>query len=52
MITFETKYLRYSIDEAGNNVEFTDKSTSNMAQIMKDMGLLDGTYQGKGAEFA
>jgi len=27
MITFETKYLRYSIDEAGNNVEFTDKST-------------------------
>jgi len=27
MITFETKYLRYSIDEAANNVEFTDKST-------------------------
>nr|MBQ4318600.1 hypothetical protein [Clostridia bacterium] len=27
MITFETKYLRYSIDEAGSNVEFTDKST-------------------------
>ena len=31
---------------------FTDKSTSKMAQIMKDMGLLDGTYKGKGAEFA
>ena len=27
MITFETKYLRYSIDEAGNNIEFTDKAT-------------------------
>lgn len=32
--------------------EFTDKSTSKMAQIMKDMGLLDGEYKGKGAEFA
>ena len=31
---------------------FTDKSTSKMAEIMKDMGLLDGTYKGKGAEFA
>ena len=32
--------------------EFVDKSTSKMAAIMKDMGLLDGTYKGKGAEFA
>lgn len=32
--------------------EFTDKSTSKMAGIMKEMGLLDGTFQGKGAEFA
>ncbi len=27
MITFETKYLRYSIDDAGNNVEFVEKAT-------------------------
>ena len=32
--------------------EFTDKSTSKMMGIMKEMGLLDGTFQGKGAEFA
>ena len=32
--------------------EFTDKSTSKMAGIMKEMGLLDGSFQGKGAEFA
>ena len=32
--------------------EFTDRSTSKMAAIMKEMGLLDGTYKGKGAEFA
>lgn len=31
---------------------FEDKSTSKMAGIMKEMGLLDGTFQGKGAEFA
>ncbi|MBE5867869.1 MAG: hypothetical protein E7293_02775 [Lachnospiraceae bacterium] len=27
MITFETRYLRYSIDEQGNNFEFVDKAT-------------------------
>ena len=32
--------------------EFVDKSTSKMVGIMKEMGLLDGTFQGKGAEFA
>lgn len=32
--------------------EFVDKSTSKMMGIMKEMGLLDGTYKGKGAEFA
>ena len=32
--------------------EFHDKSTSKMVAVMKEMGLLDGTFQGKGAEFA
>ena len=32
--------------------EFVDKSTSKMMGIMKEMGLLDGTYKGKGADFA
>ena len=32
--------------------QFVDKSTSKMMGIMKEMGLLDGTYKGKGAEFA
>lgn len=32
--------------------EFNDKSTSKMVAIMKEMGLLDGTFQGKGADFA
>ena len=32
--------------------EFVDKSTSKMVAVMKEMGLLDGTFQGKGAEFA
>ena len=31
---------------------FVDKSTSKMAAIMKDLGLLDGSFQGKGADFA
>jgi len=31
---------------------FVDTSTSRMAAIMKDMGLLDGSFQGKAAEFA
>ena len=33
-------------------LEFTDTSTSKMAAIMKEMGLLDGTYQGKQTQFA
>ncbi len=32
--------------------EFVDKSTSKMMGIMKEMGLLDGKYKGKGADFA
>ena len=31
---------------------FVDSSTSKMAAIMKDLGLLDGSFRGKGAEFA
>lgn len=27
MITFETKFLKYAIDEKGNNLEFTEKAT-------------------------
>lgn len=32
--------------------QHVDKSTSKMAGIMKEMGLLDGSFQGKGAEYA
>lgn len=34
MIIFETSYLRYVIDEKGNNVEFTEKATAR--NVLKD----------------